>query len=463
MIILHAYNKKIGKVLFEDVGVRLPFRPYLYCETMQTERGLILCNYLTSEAVLLEETDFSGSGRELSADNLTRDTLSYLFRHRFLVQEDHEDFKDVDQLRELARAVRRLKFHGYQRYTVLPTTDCNARCYYCYEKGCGKITMDRQTAMDTAGYILKTCAYDHRGEFVISWFGGEPLCNIPAIDIISEELEKAGKNFRAHMITNGLLFDRDVIEKAVKNWRLTKVQITLDGTEEVYNKTKAYTGFKGNAFERVLANIECLLEAGIKVQIRLNVSRSNIDDMHELVSLLNARFTALRPTVYTKLLFQYENGAGTESYAELDGRRLELDRAIEAARLDYRGRRTNSLKIFGCMADSPDGVVILPDGKLHSCEHFGENHTWGSIYGGETKKSLCHPAADGGGMVTPLAYWEDYLFTEQCRTCRAYPFCVISVRCPFKHCDRSLLEKNIPDYVQNILSEREMRDEQTNG
>ena len=49
------------------------------------------------------------------------------------------------------------------------------------------------------------------------------------------------------MISNGYLFSEEIIDRAARLWELRNVQITLDGTEKVYNETKAYIAPKDNA------------------------------------------------------------------------------------------------------------------------------------------------------------------------------------------------------------------------
>ena len=42
-------------------------------------------------------------------------------------------------------------------YTIFTTTDCNARCFYCFELGRSRIPMSEETAHKTARYIRDHC------------------------------------------------------------------------------------------------------------------------------------------------------------------------------------------------------------------------------------------------------------------------------------------------------------------
>ena len=89
--------------------------------------------------------------------------------------------------------------------------------------------MSDRTAADAADYIARV---SEGGKVTLSWFGGEPLMNTKAIDIITSELRARGVPFRSKIVSNGYLFDGELVRKAKDEWALEFAQITLDGTEE---------------------------------------------------------------------------------------------------------------------------------------------------------------------------------------------------------------------------------------
>lgn len=433
----------IMKIIKVNAASVQPLRKYTFCEERSLEKGILLCNFVTGEVLLLEKDDFLSNTipSALIADTLKPSCREYLLLHRFLVGNDLEDSRDVDEVRRCIKLYKAIGFKGFDHFTILTTTDCNARCNYCYEKGITRITMNDTTAKDTADYIIKNLRQCETDFTRILWFGGEPLYNDRAIDIISQKLLDAGINYSCKMFSNGLLMDEARIDKAMRLWKLKTIQITLDGTEQVYNKTKAYIGSVENAYNIVMHHIERLLEAGIKVEIRLNISEANIEDLNNLVNELGERFrNGKRPFVYPYILYQYNDRS----------LKKKRDRLIEACRV-----LTEKLKACGlreiysdtvhdagdlsknfylrdrnCMADNMNSVVIMPDGKLHSCGRINENDAWGSIYSGETKLDNCHPTESGEGSMTPLDYWSEAAPKDECRSCKLYPFCINLKRCP---------------------------------
>ena len=328
----------------------------------------------------------------------------------FLVPQGHDDRKLCRQVRQMA-ALLKPAAKAITYYTIFPTTGCNARCFYCFEKGTKPVTMTSETASKVVRYIVA-----HRGSETvhISWFGGEPLVNAKAIDQICTELSQQGVPFRSDMISNGYLFDAEMAQRAKELWQLQKVQITLDGTAQTYNRVKDYVYRDVNAFERVLQNIGLLIAAGIRVKTRLNVGKHNIGEMAELVELLHQRFGAdERLSVYSAGLLDEEHNA------ELFAQRMQLEQQITAcgfARKLYD--LPKDIRLNCCMADD-DGsrVVIAPDGHLGKCHHYLDREFFGHIDSEERNEAILRKFKERRADI------------EACATCFYYPQCIRLVMC----------------------------------
>lgn len=323
-------------------------------------------------------------------------------------------------------------------FTIFTTLDCNANCFYCYEKSLPRAAMTDSLAKDVAGFIMRASSDN---PVSIRWFGGEPLVNTNAIDIICSMLKKNGAKFKSSMVTNGLLFTESLILKAKDLWKLKKVQITLDGTKDVYQKAKSYKGAVGNEFDRVIENINKLIEAKIRVAVRLNQDFYNTSDLFELIDFLASNFRGNNLiSVYNSLLFN-EN---VELDYKLEAEKYELFKKLQAKIIEcdlfsgYPLKRR--LRYSHCMADNDSSVIITPKGDVGKCEHFTDQYLVGNIYDSDLEYDEIS------------RYKEQYQPTQKCFECPLYPQCIRIKMCPDERESCSLTQcENKIELIQRAL------------
>ena len=380
--------------------------------------GLLLYNTLTCSMVLLQPDEAA----DLTAQR-------ELIDRWFLVPEDHDDRKLCRQVRQMV-ALLKPAAKTISTYIILPTTGCNARCFYCFEQGAKPVTMTTETASLVVRYIVA-----HRGneEVTLRWFGGEPLVNAKVIDQICTELREQGVPFRSGMTTNGYLMDADMVQRARDLWQLQHVVITIDGTEQTYNQVKSYVYRGVNAFERVLTNINLLTAAGIRVLIRLNVDMYNIGEMGELVELLHQRF-GTNAHLYVSSFVLYGGERSPEDNATLSAQRMQLEQQIAQCGYRLRRRLQNDIKVNCCWADDDgESVLIVPDGHLGKCEHCIDREFFGHIDSEERDEAIIRKFKERRAEI------------EACATCFYYPQCIRLVMCEKYFCS--------PEYQQEHLHE----------
>lgn len=407
MQIISGANEGVLKILDKFKKTEGCSRMLHYCVETPVEEGVLLFNLLTRELVLLTEEEYRG--------RLENDELKERW---FVVPEDTGE-KELADLIRWVLSNRIKKSEAITGYTIFPTTDCNARCFYCFELGRSRIPMTEETARKVVGYIKDHCGGE---EVRISWFGGEPLFNASAIDTICDGLCREGVAYRSSMVSNGYLFDEATVGKAVDKWNLKRVQITLDGTETVYNRTKAFIYREGSAYQVVLDNIERLLDASIVVQIRLNMDLYNAEDLRRLVDELAKRFGGRKGLrVYAHHLFK-----GDEPMAELhtkeewekrDEAMCRLEEKIAQSGLSSKGGIDKHVRQNHCMADSGSSVTILPDGNIGLCEHFSESEFIG------------HIDREGFDEAVVNSWKERVPEIPECAECFYYPSCLQLKKC----------------------------------
>lgn len=432
MKILSLPVKDVCDIVGEQSYCGCSFRKSSFCYEVEVEGKRLFYNTLTKECLFTDENDDK---------NYVKKELS---KKWFYVPNEFDELKFVDDIRDVFNYTL-CQAHGIKGYTILPTTDCNARCFYCFEAKSQKITMSDEIANRVVEYIDRSRCKESK-ELNISWFGGEPLYNQYAIDIICTGLKEKYIDYKSFMISNGYLFDKPTIEKAKELWNLYKVQITLDGTEKIYNKVKAYKNKDKNAYERVLNNIDNLLDSGIKVAIRLNIDAYNMKDVKLLVNELACRYKGKKGlSVYSHTLFEDVDRCNfkrtNERRKEICDFQRELEKDIASLGL-YRSPyivKSEFMTHF-CMADSLNSIVILPDGHLTKCEGCLDDNYVGNIYDGNLNDDM-------------LAYYGAHCEKlEECKTCLLYPECIrLKVCHESDTCHKEFREKKILDIKDCIV------------
>lgn len=435
MQIIRKGDKEVLKVLgAAKVSSDDQLRLAVYVISHKQEEQQLLYNVLTGELLALGE----GEIEEEKA-------RKYLISSWFLLKSDTDDYKFQQQVRSLYTLMHRKK-SAITAFTILTTTDCNARCFYCFEKNRSHIPMSEETAKKVVEYIA-----GHHGEekIKLNWFGGEPLFNKGIIDYICQSLVERGIEYKSSMVSNGYLFDEETVAAAKEKWQLQEVQVTLDGTEAIYNRSKAYIYKEGSAYQRVKKNIGLLLDAGIRVDIRLNLDRHNSDDLFALVDELAEAYKGKKGLgVYSHVLFEFAGDSShvrsAENRAGLYARQEELTEKILRLGLARTKSLERHLTINHCMADNDNGVMILPDGHLGKCEHYTDSEFIGYLDGSELDKEMIR------------SFKQRFDDISACQTCPVYLQCLRLKKCQeAQECFPEQRQQKINSIVRAMSAEYE--------
>lgn len=430
MKIISPANETVIQMLrrFVRPSEKYRFLKYLVCT--EVDEGILLFNLFTKELLLLSHDEYATASKN-----------SYLQSRWFVVPSDTNEKDYVDLIRDFLKS-KQGNLTTITGYSIFTTTDCNARCFYCFENGIKHSYMSKETALKVVAYIKN----HHNGKQVkINWFGGEPLLNTEVIDIISDGLKKESIDFKSRMITNGYLFDKAMIDRAINAWNLTELQITLDGTEKAYNRIKAYIYDNCNPYDIVLDNTNRLLDAGLSVSIRLNVDRHNSADLLNLVDELYEKLGNQRKLyIYVHRLFDEHAAYSIE--ASLKAEELEIAiKDIEDKLYQYRFKPqtgiTKALKTFHCMADCGTCITILPDGEIGLCEVRSKSGYIG------------HIDTEGFNQEIIKSWKETRPEIPECKDCFYYPECYKLKKCSGVHqcyqANRDVLLRKTVDAIIN--------------
>lgn len=311
--------------------------------------------------------------------------------------------------------------------TITTTLKCNARCSYCYEKGVKQTDIVEGTEDKIIEFIK---LHNNVSEVHLIWFGGEPLMNMSFMDSLCNRLIEENIAFSSYIITNGSLLNKDVIEKKFKYWNIKDMQITLDGTKEVYEVIKNYKNPKEGEYYSILNNIRMAAEEGVFINIRLNIGKENRNSVLELLKELDTVFYQYNSIVfYPAFLTGEKNPLSEEERVEFVKEMLLSMKNIN--------KLTTSTKLYSlprmhvCMNGDPQSFSIDVNGDVYSCEHY-----------------VGHDADRIGTLDDDFRESDhrgkNVCFREKCETCVFLPKC-------FGGCEANWIEGDIPCMIEKYL------------
>ncbi|HTW83335.1 MAG TPA: SPASM domain-containing protein [Candidatus Sulfotelmatobacter sp.] len=184
-------------------------------------------------------------------------------------------------------------------YTLMPTYDCNLRCGYCFQDHMRtdaryEHLLRFMTPQVVDRIVAAMPAIEERHGLTqpgaprnVMFFGGEPLLarSRPLIDYLMAAIRRAGPaTFTA--VSNGTQLD--AYEDVLGPEGITVLQITIDGTPELHDTRRVHADGTGS-FAAIARNIDLALGRGAKIDVRMNVDRSNVDVLPRLASLFEER------------------------------------------------------------------------------------------------------------------------------------------------------------------------------
>ena len=131
------------------------FRQMRYVLRVDHEGKVLLHNVVTGQLVVLSPEE----AEEIQAlPSPYTPAMEELIKAHYLVPEDYDEHQQVINLRRIHRLLDDANTtNDIIGYTILPTTACNARCYYCFEHDVKWMTMSEDTANDLVNFMSAHC------------------------------------------------------------------------------------------------------------------------------------------------------------------------------------------------------------------------------------------------------------------------------------------------------------------
>jgi len=265
-----------------NLRVPLPGSDEVFLMNTITDAQLVVS---TDVAALLDRV--KGVDAAAIGDAEEREALELLWENGFLVES-----RDADR-RRLDNYLDGVKGNTEElNVTVLTTLQCNFACDYCFQGDHDDYNvradrMSAETAAHVAEWVERQLDQVRPRRMVLTFFGGEPLLNLPVMYALAERIWQAtlarGVDLYVNIITNGLLLTPDVVDRMLP-YGLNGIKITLDGDRDTHNRMRPLRGGQGT-FDRIIDNIR--KSAGkCRISIGGNFDESSVGSYPALLAFL---------------------------------------------------------------------------------------------------------------------------------------------------------------------------------
>lgn len=327
--------------------------------------------------------------------------------------------------------------------TINPTLSCNFRCKYCFEKDHRNEFMTEDVENDIVSFVK---SHNSSKLLDVTWFGGEPLLAFNTICHLSERLIPIKERYNAGMITNGYLLTPEICRE-MKNLKISRMQITVDGNENTHNKRRFIKGGAGT-YKRIIENIDMSQRVApeVRICVRVNVDLENADefiDVYKYFERMHYPNVVVTPGFVVDI-----DKSGTSMFCAMDDAstkqflvRLSKEHGVYNNDFYPHGRTGT------CGACRTSALVIGPKGELYRCwnDVGNKDREYGTIKGEITNEKVLYQY-----LGAP-----DQFSDQECLKCKLLPVC--SGGCPYhrimshakgtKYNSCPLVKSNLDDFL----------------
>ena len=155
------------------------------------------------------------------------------------------------------------------------TRRCNLHCIHCYANAANQ-TFDGQ--MSTAEGKAFIRQLDDFGVPVLLFSGGEPLMRTDFLQLATYAGERG---LGLVVSTNGTLMDQETA-RSLGQLQFREIGISIDAIGETNDKFRAHKG----AFEAALRGIRTCVDLGLRVSLRMTITRDNFREIPSVLDLV---------------------------------------------------------------------------------------------------------------------------------------------------------------------------------
>lgn len=370
-----------------------------------------------------------------------------LVENGFLIPEEQDEFQEL--IEEYNKEVQDSPIY---HLTLLPSLDCNLRCWYCFEqhiKG-SRMLPDVQTGI--INHVISTFEQNSNLTMLaVELFGGEPLLYFkeelfPLLRQIKTYLEEIGKTVYFTFVTNAVCITEEFIP-LFKNLGNVGFQISIDGYKDKHDKVKFIPETREGTYDRVIHTVYQLTQEleNAFVNLRINYDDKTLSYTESLIKDL-VDVDRRKITIHLERVWQTGTHLNRDNETLKQVIKLFL---VNGFRFSYMNLFRRS---YPCKTSKKDHVTISYDGKIYKCT--GRNFT------DEMQEGMLLPDGsikwDEEKLAKRMAI-KSY-DNELCRACKLLPLCWgpcnqkllesgTSKEAISRYCQKNLMEMSLNDYI----------------
>ena len=315
------------------------------------------------------------------------------------------------------------------------TPACNLACSHCYAAYAGEQKV--LTTEQALAVIDDLAAFDAP---VLLFSGGEPFARP---DIRTLAAYAKSKELRVTFSTNGTLIDDDTADW-IRDLGVAYVGISIDGTEAIHDAFRRRPG----AYQMSLSAIRRLRDRGVKVGLRVTMTRDNVRAIPDIFNLMRAErvpriclyhlvYTGRGKEIAATDLDHAEARVALETIVAETKACFDTGFPVEVLTVDNHcdgialylkmkseghpnAERVRELLALNGGNSSGEGIACISwDGTVYP-DQFWRNHPVGNVF--ETPFSEIWGNPPPGSLLDLLRHKKEHV-KGRCRTCRWLDLC----------------------------------------
>ena len=341
---------------------------------------------------------------------------------------------EVDEYQYLVQEYEKDVFESsIYNLTLLPSLDCNLRCWYCYEKHIKGSHLNPDIQEKIVKHVEAVFEKNSSLKCLnVEMFGGEPLLFFdselyPVLKRIKDHMAQLNKYVNFFFITNGVCINESNIQKFSD--LNASFQISIDGYKITHDKVKYLKG-KGGTYDHIINIIHLLVkqETFMYVNLRINYNDETLEYLPEIIK-------DLQDVDRNRIRIHLERVWQTESKGKCSSDKLKEvinEFILNGFDVSYMNlsRRSHS-----CKASKIMQAVISYDGSVYKCtgRDFTKDHQEGVL-------------DENGNIIWDHEKYKKRISIKtfdnpQCKPCKFLPLC-------WGPCNQKLLETGLTDITR---------------